>query len=200
MNQFLYSALVSTAPELIIRKLSGGDVGRARLSTIRSQVYRFFRLNATDAATTVPLLPLRAATSSATGRESFLAAKLASTTYHLPTRHAGNVIIAGGATVGMFTQVTGVPPFKVTHINKVEGVVKVHTPHRLPLCGIEQKKAQPGVVGQDYALVASTVQIEVGYIKKFSNANDPTADYYVVSKTLQTPNNGTTKTFLAPGG
>jgi hypothetical protein len=200
VNSLHQSCFTTQAPKDLVDHFGGGDVGRKRLEAVRQQAYRFFRINATDKATVVPLTPLRPDTGSVSGVETYLAAKLSSLTYFLPSRDVGDYTgIRGNSKNGeAYNTITGVPPFPVRIVNPTEGIIKVHTPWHLPLTSAQVRDNGNGALPQDWVLVPQTVSAEVGYFKKFSDSSDATADYYKVTKDLTTPNNGKTKTFLAP--
>jgi hypothetical protein len=190
VNQGFYAWFVTNQDQSIIDDLGGGNLGHGRLQAIRDQYYRVFRINATDRDSVVPLLPINPEVGKATGRTMWTDARPGDNiTYHAAYR------VPGG---GRLREFSGIPAaYDVKMVNPRDGVVAFVTPNNTPVTGVLRTR-NTGHISQDYILQPGTVTCVVGYMKKFSSASDPTADYHLVSQTLKSPTNGKTKTFLAP--
>lgn len=187
------------ATQQAVRDLGGGATGLARAQAIAAQLYKVFRLEDTDRTKILPLLPLTPEISSAVGREVWLGVEPGTTlNYHVLSRENRGVRgPVGSPKHNLLVPISGQPQFPLKLVDPQEGVVAFTTPPPLfpPVTGISS--IGNGFLPPDFALNPSTVRIAVGFIKKFSSATDPEADYFIVSKDLGGENNGETKTFRA---
>lgn len=189
VNRGFYSWFVTNQPQSIIDRLGGAVLGQKRLNRIRDQYYRVFRINATDRDSVVPLIPINPEVGKATGRTMWTDARPGNNCeHHFFWR------VPGG---DRLKNATGIPHVDVKIVNPRDGVVAFMTPNATPITGVRRVGASNNIT-QDYVLEPGTVSAIVGYFKKFSSASDPSADYHMVTKNLKYPNNGKTKTFLAP--
>lgn len=182
-----------------VKKLGGGSIGAERMRRIRSQLYKVFRLSGTDRGKILPLLPLVPEFQTAPGFEAWQGVEPSTgTKFHIPSRSNSGVKSAPGIpNRDLIINENGQPGFGIKIVSKVDGVIAFDTPGPLlpPISGIN--KVGNGFLPQDFELTGDTLRIGIGYVKKFSNANDPEADYFFVERTTEAPNNGETKTFRA---
>lgn len=174
----------------------GATIGHGRVRRIQDQLFKFWRVSDTDRNTILPLTPLRAKSSSQTGREVFLPV-VADTTirYHMDRWNAGTWQHAQGSRAGSyFIEKTGRPPWPIRIVDAAEGVVEFVSPY--PVTGIALD-GNGGGLPQDHSLEDGAVKITCGYFKKFASTTDPESDYYIYSKSLGTNSNGKTKTFFS---